>query len=916
MNPKAGSLVALFAAVAIAGAAPRERVRFDDGWRFLRLPETEAGGVSSPFPWEWRFANHAAIPGAPTLADLASPGDWQPARIGENVFRGGYRWAWFRATIPADPNGARKRLYFDAVDDTAEVYLNGKRLIRHEGWNEPFDVPVAEAWNPNGPNQVVVLVDNTGGGGGIIGSVRFEEPRAESFPKASPSYPDRTWRPVHLPHDYVVEGTFRRDADGSHGFLPKPMAWYRKTFSLPKDWQGRKVWLEFDGVYRDARVFLNGQPVHRHPSGYIGFRIDLSRANFGRPNTLAIRVDPRQNEGWWYEGGGIYRHVWLNATDPIHVLPNGVFVRSEVEGETATVSIDAEATNAGAKSASVAMESTLVDPSGRTVATMATDATLAPTAVGKVRHRIRIPKPVLWDLETPRLYTLRTTLRRGRRVLDEVRTPFGIRTIRWDKDRGFFLNGRHVLLKGTCNHQDHAGVGVAIPDRLQWWRIRKLKEMGSNAYRCSHNPPAPEVLEACDRFGMLVLDETRHFGDTTMSKSPGNTGYDDLWEFKELLRRDRNHPSVIAWSVANEEPIIGTPLGARVYEAMKRVAAELDPTRITTGALNFGWDSGAGPLVDLMGFNYNIDQWDRVRAKYPEKPMFGSETASTVSTRGVYANDPVRGYVSAYDVNHPQWGATAERAWKAVVERPWIAGGFVWTGFDYKGEPTPYEWPCINSHFGILDIAGFPKDNFFYYQAWWSDRPVLHVLPHWNWPDRLGQTINVWVHSNADRVELLLNGRSLGAKEMPRYGHLEWDVPYAPGTLEARGTRAGQPTLTRLVQTTGAPAALRLSSDWKDVLADQEDAALVAVEVVDADGNVVSTADNRVSFRVEGEGRVVGVGNGDPSDHDPDTATYRRAFNGKCMVLVGRAARKGRLTVIATAPGLRAAQLTLPVIRQ
>ena len=433
-----------------------------------------------------------------------------------------------------------------------------------------------------------------------------------------------------------------------------------------------------------------------------------------------------------------------------------------------------------------------------------------------------------------------------------------------------------VKLKGTCNHQDHAGVGIALPDGLMEWRVKTLLGMGSNAYRTSHNPVAPELLDACDRLGMLVLDETRHLGDTTLPKTPKGTTADGLAELRTQILRDRNHPSVIAWSLYNEEPLQGTPEGAAIFTKMRAVANALDGTRISTGATNFGYEEGIIDVTRLFGFNYNVGQYDPIHKRKPDLPLFGSETASALSTRGIYANDPVRGYVSAYDVNAPSWGSTAEAAWKAIGERPFMAGAFVWTGFDYKGEPTPYEWPCINSHFGILDIAGFPKDSYWYYRSWWGDAPVVHLLPHWNWPDKTGTSIPVWAYSNADRVELFLNGKSLGAKDVPKLGHVEWSVPYAPGVLEARGTKGGKPFASERVETTGAPAALRLVADDRKILADGEDVAVVRVEVVDAKGRVVPTASNDVRFAVAGAATIGGVGNGDPSDHDPDKADHRK----------------------------------------
>jgi beta-galactosidase len=811
------------------------------------------------------------------------------------------------------------------VDDNAAVFLNGVRVGRHEGWDEPFGVPLRAAWNPSGPNQLVVLVQNTAGAGGIMGPVSLETTRPQPAPAESrPSYDDRAWRHVHLPHDYVVEGRFDPSADTSHGSLPTPPAWYRKSFVLPAADRGKSAWIDFDGIYRQSTIWLNGQKLGEHSSGYASFRCDISRlARFGGRNVLAIRVDPRRHEGWWYEGGGIYRHVWLNIADPVHVAPWGTFVQATVRGPegqarpAADLSIRTTVANDTGRSVDgVVLRSRILAPDGKLAATAVTTFFIPARSSAEVMETAGLANTALWSIETPRLYRLETTLSRGGREVDRTVTPFGVRTIRFDAANGFFLNGRPVKLKGTCNHQDFAGMGIGIPDSLLEWRIQKLKEMGSNAYRCSHNPPAAELLDACDRLGMVVMDETRHLGDTSLPKTPRGTKATVLSELKSMLPRDRNHPSVIMWSMCNEEPLQGSPEGAAIFAAMKAVVRRLDPTRPVTEAMNGGWGRGITDVTDLQGINYGIFSYDRFHEQFPKLPVFGSETASTVSTRGIYANDRERGYVIAYDVNAPPWGATAEAAWKPIAERPFMAGAFVWTGFDYKGEPTPYGWPCINSHFGIMDMCGFPKDNWYYYKAWWGEEPSIHILPHWNWPGKEGQPIAVWVHSNADRVELFLNGQSLGVKEMPRYGHLEWEVNYAPGTLVAKGITLpsggarGSEVVTDRVETTGTPAAIRLKADRTRLSADGEDAAAVAVEIVDAQGRVVPVADNLVQFSITGAGSIAGVGNGDPSSHEPDRASRRRAFNGRCMAIVQANDTPGQIVLRANSPGLKGTALS------
>jgi len=475
-----------------------------------------------------------------------------------------------------------------------------------------------------------------------------------------------------------------------------------------------------------------------------------------------------------------------------------------------------------------------------------------------------------------------------------------VRTIRFDADKGFFLNGKPVKVQGTCNHQDFVGVGIGVPDSLQYWRVRQLQAMGSNAWRMSHNPPTPALLDACDELGMLVMDENRHVGDSE----------ENLADLASMVLRDRNHPSIIIWSMCNEEwGTQGSPQGAHIFSHMMDKVHQLDTTRPVSCAQSDvnTWGKGFSSVEDLQGCNYGSGRdYDRVHAASPKKPVYGSETASTLTTRGEYADDRRRAFVTSYNMT--------DGTWKPIADRPWMFGAFPWTGFDYKGEPTPYGWPCINSHFGILDMCGFPKDNYYYYQSWWKTQPVVHVMPHWNWPGKEGQDIRVVAFSNCARVELLLNGQSLGAKAMPKNEHLEWRVKYASGELVAKGFDAnGKVTATDTVQTAGAAAALRLSTQRPTLIADGEDVSPVKVEVLDDKGRVVPTADNLVAFQVTGAGATAGVGNGNPSDHDPDQADNRRAFNGLCMVVVRAGQQPGDIEVKATAPGLKPASLSLKV---
>ncbi len=693
---------------------------------------------------------------------------------------------------------------------------------------------------------------------------------------AGMTFGDGSWRRVDLPHDWAVELPFDRRADGSHGskalgaaFPQNSVAWYRRTFELPATDSGRRLWLEFDGVFRNCTVFVNGWFVGHHESGYSGVRYDITDvANCGGGNVVAVLVDASQFEGWFYEGAGIYRHVWLVKTAPLAIAPDGVFVHSSfpdpVPAGPARIHLEARVANAQSAPADARVTWEITGPDGRVAASAAQAVSVGAAADAVAVETATVEAPRLWSPETPVLYRLVTSLTAGGRTVDRVETAFGIRTVAFDPDRGFLLNGRPYRIQGTCNHQDHAGVGVALPDRLQDFRIARLKEMGVNAYRTAHNAPAPELLEACDRLGMLVMDENRLLGSDARH----------LQWLEELVRRDRNHPSVAIWSLANEEFDVETrPAGARVAATMQALVKRLDPTRpVTYNAPIGNVFEGINSVIEVRGWSYRIgvDRMDAYHAAHPRQPNVGSEQGSTVSTRGIYANDPVRGYVSAYDDNAPEWANTAEQWLGFFDRRPWLSGGFIWTGFDYRGEPTPYDWPCINSHFGILDTCGFPKDNFWFYQSWWTSPPVLHLLPHWNWAGREGQEIDVRALSNCDEVELFLNGRSLGRQAMPRVSSLRWKVPYAPGTLSARGFKGGQVVAETKVETTGAPAAVRLTPDRPAIRADGEDVSVITVAVADAQGRVVPVAGNPVSFDLEGPGRILGVGNGDPSCHEPD----------------------------------------------
>ncbi len=726
----------------------------------------------------------------------------------------------------------------------------------------------------------------------------------------SATFDDSAWKPVDLPHDWAIDLPFSDSRDlNEHGAKPlgrtypeTSIGWYRRTFDIPSSDAGRRIALQFDGVFRDAIVMLNGHYLGRNLSGYAPFRFDVTDLlTYGGKNALVVRVDATEYEGWFYEGAGIYRHVWLEKTSPLHVAPDGVFVTTTTNANgSATVTVRVDVVNEQDAAADVPLMCEIAGPDGKSAGHMIapTVVRLKPWARQTYTQTVSVAAAKLWSPDTPHLY--RAAVQLGK--YDAADVTFGIRTLHWDSDKGFFLNGIRTELKGTCNHQDHAGVGAALPDALQDFRIRKLKEMGCNAYRTSHNPPTPELLDACDRLGMLVLDETRMMSSTD----------EGLSQLERMILRDRNHPSVFAWSIGNEEPEQGTERGAREAQTMKRRAHELDPTRLITEAMNGGWGKGLSAVVDIQGFNYRYDGIDAYHKQFPKQFTMGTEFGSTVSTRGVYENDVAKGYVSAYDRNYPPWASTAEGWWSYFDARPYLAGGFVWTGFDYRGEPTPYNWPCISSHFGILDMCGFPKDLFWYYKAWWGAESVLHLFPHWNWPGKEGQQVEVWAFTNCETVELFVNGVSAGWQKVDKNSHAAWKVPYRPGAIEVRGhhpQRAG--LLVDRRETTGAPAKIELKTDRAAITSNGEDVSVIAVEIQDADGRVVPTAMNDVTFSLSGAGRIIGVGNGDPSSHEADRATKRSAFNGLCMALVQSTKQPGAITINATSPGLTSASVTV-----
>jgi beta-galactosidase len=779
--------------------------------------------------------------------------------------------------------------------------------------------------------------------------------------------PGTGWQTVHLPDDYAVKGDISRQANESlraggavgrlggrefevptpgspppsdgkpgalnrpgrdayagHGYLPVYPAWYRRQFTIPASNKDKIVSLDFGGVYRDAIVFVNGQFLAQHPSGYSGFQVDITPAvKFGATNDVAVFVDPRWFEGWWYEGAGIYRHVRLVTTDRLHIATWGTFVDATVIGPiardprggdqgNARLTIGTTIRNDSSAARRFTLVSVVTDEAGKEVGSASAAEEVAADSEITFQQEVTIPDALLWSLERPNLYCLKTAVQIGEAEIDRDETSFGIRTLRFEPNEGFFLNGRRVEIKGTCNHHDFPAVGIAAPDNLWSWRVTKLKQMGANAYRCAHNPASEAFYEAADRMGMLVMDETRHLGDTYFPKSNDQTPFTDLSDVKAMVLQHRNHPSIIMWSLANEEGVGPKPHGAKIFAATKAAVKALDPTRPTTGAVNGGYTKrGYISVEDILGMNYHNVEFDRNHQTFPGLTIFGSEDVNAKTSRGSMETSRETARCSQYgDGTEPgSLGAQPWQSWAPVAERPYIAGEFIWTGFDYRGEPNPFSWPAVTSQTGAMDLCGFPKPVYYYWQAVWKEEPSVYVVPDWSFPESTaGKTIRVRAFSNCQRVELSLNGKSLGAQPMPRNGYLEWSVPYERGKLTATAYNGSAVAARCANATAGPPVAVKLKAEVDRLDADGDSVAPIRAEVVDAQGRIVPNADCPISFSVSGAGTIAGTANGDPASHESNVAARRTSFHGLCLVVVRAANRPGTITVEASASGLKQAK--------
>ncbi len=751
---------------------------------------------------------------------------------------------------------------------------------------------------------------------------------------------DAAWRVLDLPHDWSIEGPSPFDehhpSGSGGGYVRGGVGWYRKAFQLPPEAHGKTVWIELDGVYKNADVYLNGQHLGFHPYGYTSFYYDLTPyLNPSGTNVLAVRVDDSaQPDSRFFSGAGIYRHVWLSIMSPWHIAHWGTFAWAPRIGpDYARVELVTRVRNETAAEKLCTLVSRLLDSQGNTVAERQSTHAIPARGEHTIAHRLFVDQPHLWSLEDPYLYTIYNMVKNGEEVFDDEAIPWGIREINFDADHGFALNGKHVKLNGVCLHHDGGCVGAAVPERVWERRLELLKAMGCNAIRSSHYPPAPEFLDLCDRMGFLMMDET--FDEWKLGKVLYSYHqYFDQWfeqDLVSMLQRDRNHPSIVLWSVGNEIPEQSRPEGAEMLRKMIEIVRREDPTRPVTSAC----DHMSSPtpttlefagLLDVVGYNY-VDRWGELRERFyaddhhrfPQRKMIGSENTSVGGIRGDYDLGGERAWYRPYHSRMIE----PEQLWKFTKMHDYVAGDFMWTGIDYLGEAR---WPSKNASSGVLDLCGFPKDGYYFYQSQWTRQPMLHLFPHWTWPGREEQVIPVICYTNCESVELFLNGKSYGTKAYalprpPMRGrdwnpqparvhlttadlHLAWDVPYEPGVLRAVGRRDGEVVCVQEIVTAGPAVQVRLAADRSEIVADGRDVAHITVSILDAQGHLVPTADHLITFEIEGEGKIIGVDNGDPTSHEPFQASQRKAFRGLCLAIVRASKRAGSIRLKAHSAGL------------
>lgn len=901
----------------------------DSQWRLLDLPhDWSIEGLSLPntekddvpefqvVKGEWKFSKGDNQTWKdPHLNDrdwqiVTLPSTWEQHSnyTQENVY------GWYRRdiTIPADLAGKDIYINLGKIDDADETYFNGVKV----GGMGSFPPNYITAWDLirryKIPHEIIRF-----GGKNIIAVRVFDGIMGGGI------YDDG---------EKIVEGPFESTSPGGSGagYINGGIGWYRKAFSLPINVQGKRVFIEFDGIYMNSDVWINGVHLGNRPYGYSSFQYELTpHLKFGKEkNVLAVKVNVQQPCSRWYSGAGIYRNVHLVITQPVHIAHWGTYVTTpKVSKSNAIVRIETKIQNQSTSVQQVTLETFIVDKSGRKCASTRTVKNVKADSTGIFEQILKLSKPELWSIEEPNLYYVKSNVYVNNVLVDTLDTPFGIRTIEFTVDKGFFLNGKHVLIKGVCLHHDLGCLGSAVNRRAIERQLEIMKSMGCNAIRTSHNPPAPELLDLCDRMGFLVMDEA--FDEWKKSKTMYGYGrFFDEWserDLRDMIRRDRNHPSIIMWSIGNEIPEQNDP---NAYEMAKRlvdICRAEDPTRPVTAGCNLpdaAIKSGFAKPLDVLGINYNIQFYPMLKGT---AKLIASETASAVSTRGEYnlvQNEKALKIVkelnnqcTSYDIIAPNWGNTAESSLKAIKKAPWVAGEFVWTGFDYIGEPTPFGWPSVSSYFGIVDLCGFPKDRYYLYQSQWTDKPMVHILPHWNWQGFEGLEIPVWCYSNCESVELFLNGKSFGEKKFSNTEdlHLEWKVPYSSGTLKAVAKNKGKTACTYEIQTAGPPAKILLKPDRTKIKADGKDLSFVRVEIVDREGRICPNADHLVKFRISGQGVIAGVGNGNPVSHEHFKASERKAFHGLCLAVIQSKDEKGTIRLSAESEGLESAEILIDV---
>ncbi len=737
------------------------------------------------------------------------------------------------------------------------------------------------------------------------------------------TFNDSNWANITLPHDWSIHNAFNQGsaAGSGGGYLDGGIGWYRKTFTVPSDYNGKKVFIEFDGAYMNSQVWINGNSLGTRPYGYISFEYDLTPyLVYGGSNVIAVRLNNNQPTSRWYSGSGIYRHVWLTVLNQTHVDYCGMFVTTpSVSSSSATVNVSTKVVNQSGASQAVTLTTTILDANGNTLASnTSSSANVSAGGNNTLNQNFTVSNPQLWSADSPYLYAAQTQVIIGGTVVDSYQSTFGIRYFNFDANNGFSLNGTSMKINGVCLHHDLGSLGAAVNYRAIERELQIMKEMGCNAIRTSHNPPDPELLEICDRLGFLVMEEAFDCWETGKVNNDYHL-YFGSWaqtDIQAMVTRDRNHPAIIMWSIGNE---ISSPTTATATNLRNWVRA-IDTTRPVTwgcfaGNMGNATEQAVASLLDVVGYNYFPYTYDSGHSGHPAWKMFGSETSSAVRSRGIYKTPTNQNILtgsdnqcSSYDNSVVSWGNSAESSYTEINRRGYMAGEFIWTGFDYIGEPTPYGWPAKSSYFGIVDTCGFPKDIYYFYQSKWTTKPMIHILPHWNWSS--GTTVEVWAYSNCDTVELFLNGVSQGVKTVGSSLHLVWKVPWASGTLQAKGTKGGTVVYDQVI-TAGSAAKVQLKPDRTSITADGRDLVYIEADITDANGVIVPTANNTVNFSVSGPGTIVGVDNGNAISLESYKGSSRSAFSGKCLVIVQATKTSGSIVITAGSSGLSSGSVTV-----